>query len=82
MQSRVKVEGDAGDYVFLIVDAYDNLDPQNFTLQASPFVATEPPTIDSVDVYIDAESSKLGVIVRGVDEEDVTSILLNVFNER
>ena len=26
VQSRVKVEGDAGDYVFLIVDAYDNLD--------------------------------------------------------
>ena len=80
-QSRVQVEGAEGDYVFVIVDAYDDMNAQLFTLRARPFVPTNPPAVDEVEVFLNTSASQIGVRVSGSDEEkDVVSLALNLYN--
>ena len=55
-QSRDRFEGLEGDFVYVNIDAYDNLDPQTFSLRAQPFIPTNPPEVESVEVFLNVEA--------------------------
>lgn len=68
-ESRVILDLEAGQTVYLIVDTYNGLEPAEFTVTARPNVPTEPPTIATAIYTISPAVNGFGVQVTGSDPE-------------
>jgi hypothetical protein len=83
-QSRVRLNLEEGQTVYLFVDTYDDqaLTAAPFTITAKPFVMTNAPVLDNATFTIDTNASTVGVILEGSDvESDTLAVFLQIFNE-
>ncbi len=79
LRSRVILVLEEGDVVYLIVDHWEGLAAEEFTLRARPFIQTNAPVLESGNLVVDNEAKTAGYFFSGSDMEgDVALATINL----
>ena len=61
-QSRLRIQMQAGQTIYLFIDHYEGTNDDEFTLQAKPYIPTQPPSLTNAKLVIDEEEKTVGFI--------------------